>query len=132
MALIMALTSHSQVSISTGLSSRFQPVFKVAVEKPTGWINTELSTLVSLDNTHPVIGLQSGLATQNEGDLNNYRFMLGAFYHTGLLPMTKNIRVKTILFGGSFRWQIARGFFGIEYNGETVNMHLGYIFNRKK
>lgn len=131
-ALLVAITTHAQVSINAGLSSRFSGVLKVAVEKPTGWNNTELSTMVSLDNYHPVIGLQSGFNTQFEGERTNYRLMIGCYYHSGILLVDKEVRCQQIRFGGSFRWQVVNTLFSIDYNGETASISIGYLLNRRK
>jgi hypothetical protein len=129
-ALLIAITSHSQVSINAGLSSRFSGVFKAAYERQTGWNNTELSTMVSLDNYHPVTGLLTGVGTNHEGQ-DNYRLMIGAFYHSGLLPVDKDERCQVIKFGASFRWQMEKTLITLDYTGETLNLTIGYLLKRR-
>jgi hypothetical protein len=126
--LFISIATQAQVSIEAGLSSRMQGVFKANVERQTGWNNTELSVLMATDNTHPVIGLQTGYSTTNDYQQANIRFTAGAFYHTGILPVDKEVREKQIRFGGSIRYELNDGLVGFQYNGETIQLTLGFIF----
>ena len=129
--LLVSITAQSQVSIETGLSSRMQGVFKASIEKQTGWNNTEASVMVSTDNMHPVIGLQTGYSTCNEFQQANLRFMAGAFLHTSILPIDKLDRCRQIRFGGSVRYELNHGLIGLFYNGETLELTLGFIFKSR-
>ena len=130
--LLLAITSHSQVSINAGLSSRMQGTFKAAIEKQSAWNNTELSTSVSTDNYKPVIGLQTGYSTCFDFQTQtNIRLMAGAFFHSSFMD-DKNVRCKKVLFGGSIRGEFNDALFGLEYNGETINLTIGFIFKTHK
>ena len=128
-ALLVAITSHAQPSIDLGLSSRFQGTIKLAIEKQSGWNNTELSTRFSSDCLRPVIGLQTGYSTCFDFQTQaNIRLMAGAFFHS---PPDKTA-TKKVMFGGSARLELNDGLVGLEYNGETINLTIGFIFKRRK
>lgn len=129
--LLISTVTHGQVSIDLGVTGWLQGTGKIAVEKQTGWLNTELSARIATDNMHPVIGLQTGYSTTNDFQQANIRFQVGAFLHTGLLPIDKEVREMQVRFGGSIRYELNHGTVGIEYNGETLNLTVGFIFKSR-
>ncbi len=129
--LFISTIAHAQLSIDAGLSSRMQGAFKAGYEQQTSWINTEVSAMVSTDNWHPVLSLQTGYSTTNDFQCANLRFQAGIFYHTALLPPDKEVRERCFKFGGSVGYELNHGTVGIEYNGETLSLTLGFIFKRK-
>ena len=133
MAMVLFATSGlmAQISIDAGLSSRMQGTWKLAYEQQAGWMNAEAGARQAGDNLNPVIGMQAGYSSTNPFQHPNFRIMAGGYYHTGLLPVNKLKREGQVRFGGSVRYEQNHGLLSLEYNGETLNLTLGFIFKRK-
>jgi hypothetical protein len=128
-ALLIAITSHSQVSINAGLIPTLS--LKAAVEKQTVWNNTEASAMVSMGNYRPVYGIQSGVSFENSRG-ENFRFLAGGFYHTGYIDPKTEMPCSKIKLGGSFRWLFrSNTSFAVAYNGQTMSIGFGYLFKRR-
>jgi hypothetical protein len=129
--LFASITAHAQPSIDFGLNSRICGTIKVAVEKQTGWNNTEIGVRTSFDNWHPITGIQTGYSTTNQFQYSNFRFQVGGFWHTAIMEPGKVEREQCFRLGGSVRMELNHGLVNLEWNGETINFTLGFIFKSR-
>lgn len=127
----------SQPSIIIGLNSRLHAFGQIAYEKNIWPINLELSAKSTTESLLPTIGLQAGFTSDNYCDNRQFRLSIGTFYHIDDLVVYKvdqnNIPIIKSKFklGGSVRWYVNNGIFNILYDGQTISLGVGYIFNKK-
>jgi hypothetical protein len=133
--LLLSTISYSQINADIGFSSRISLTGKLGYEIPLNGFNIEPSIRVAIDNYYPVIGLQGGYSFIVDIYDQELRLAIGGFYHSGLLPndLSKTERIETVRFGGSirFKWSVNVYIIG-EYNGETGNFGIGYLFARRQ
>jgi hypothetical protein len=130
--------SYSQINADIGFTSRISPTLHAGIEAPirNTQFNIDLGARISQDNLHPIVGLQGGYSFIVDRYNQELRLSAGLFYHSGMLPidLSKTERIETVRLGGSirFKWSV-NVYCVVEYNGETMNAGIGYLFkpNRK-
>jgi hypothetical protein len=133
--LLLSTISYSQINADIGFSSRISLTGKLGYEIPLNGFNIEPSIRVARDNYHPVIGLQGGYSFIVDRYDQELRLSVGPFYHSALLPndLSKTERIQTVRFGGSIRFKWSVNVYCLaEYNGETANVGIGYLFARRQ
>jgi hypothetical protein len=133
--LLLSSISYSQINADIGFSSRISLTGKIGYDIPLNGFNIEPSIRVAIDNYYPVIGLQGGYSFIVDRYDQELRLAVGGFYHYGILPndLSKTERIQTVRFGGSIRFKWSVNVYCVaEYNGETMNAGIGYLFTRRQ
>ena len=133
--LLISFQSIGQPNAEIGFSSRLSPTIKAGIEAPirgTQW-NVEMGVRMSKDNLNPIVGLQGGYSFIVDRYNQELRLAIGGYFHSGILYPYKTERVEAFKFGGSirFKWSV-NVYCQIDYNGETFNYGLGYVFKKRK
>lgn len=132
-AVLITTTLFAQLSASVGLNSRLHGVAIMGYElEPINGINAELNLRANTEQLTPTIGLQAGFISSNSCNNNSLRLSVGAFYHTGKLLVYKTDNRPRIMIGGSFRAVVNRSITQLSYDGQTIQLTVGFLFKKRE
>lgn len=128
--LLLPIASFAQPSISVGLNSRIHATGQIAYEVDLWPVNIEVSAKSTTETPKPTLGLQLGFASDGYCDRRQFRVAVGGYYHFDKIIVGKPDGPKFRV-GGSVRWMVNGGTFGVLYDGQTIGLSVGYIFKKR-
>lgn len=121
-------TTYGQLSVDAGITTHSPyTTVKVAYERNfRNPLNVEVAVRTDFKSIIPAVTGGVELPTER----GSVKFMAGGFYH--LIPSTKiSPAIYSPYFGGSMRWEINQGTWGVEWNGQFVSLTVGFVFRHR-